>query len=235
LEKKAIHLENIGLVVFTLRKNSKRVSMRIKSDHSISVNHPWYLSMDEVLDFVKKNTDWINRQKERISSKRHIYQAGESVTTKFHALEIKTSTGKSAYANIENGRAVIVLPQNLPVEDEKCQLFIKKILAEVYRREAIVYLTDRIIELARQHGFQFKNVRIKKLRSKWGSCSREGNINLNLYLMALPDHLIDYILLHELAHTAEPNHGAGFWRLLNQLTNNQADQLDKEMKKHRIE
>ncbi len=235
MEKKTIHFEEVGLVVFTRRRNSRRVSIRMKSDQTISVNYPWNLPMNEVLDFVRKNTEWINHQKEKINSKRHIYQAGESITTKYHSVEIQTNSGKRAYANIEKDRAVIVLPQIFNIEEEKHQEFIRKILAEVYRKEAVVYLTNRLIELARQYGFQYKNLRIKKLRSKWGSCSREGNINLNLYLMALPDHLIDYILLHELAHTVEPNHGSGFWRLLNRLTDHKADQLDKEIKQHRIE
>jgi predicted metal-dependent hydrolase len=86
--------------------------------------------------------------------------------------------------------------------------------------------------MAAKHRFAFKAVYIKNLKSKWGSCSSQGNINLNLHLMRLPDHLIDYIILHELCHTRQMNHGPEFWKLLNTITGGKAQQLDKEMKNY---
>ena len=85
--------------------------------------------------------------------------------------------------------------------------------------------------LAEKFGFNYNKLFIKNLRSRWGSCSNRNNINLNLQLMRLPDKLIDYVILHELVHTEEKNHGEKFWAKLDAITGN-AKVLAIEMKKY---
>ena len=82
------------------------------------------------------------------------------------------------------------------------------------RAEAKATLPPRLAALAAQHGFVYNSVRIKNNRSNWGSCSRKGNINLNLRLVTLPPAPQDYVMLHELCHLRHPNHGPGFHTLL---------------------
>ena len=85
---------------------------------------------------------------------------------------------------------------------------------ERMRAEAHRTLPPRLQELARQHGFTYNQVRIKHNVSNWGSCSAKGNINLNLHLVRLPAELQDYVMLHELCHLREMNHGPKFHALL---------------------
>jgi hypothetical protein len=73
---------------------------------------------------------------------------------------------------------------------------------------------------------------IKNLKSKWGSCSSAQNINLSLLLVLLPSHLIDYIILHELAHTRHMNHSKAYWDYLDTLTEGKAKKYDREMKNY---
>jgi predicted metal-dependent hydrolase len=75
-------------------------------------------------------------------------------------------------------------------------------------------LTRRLRELADEYGFAYNRVTIRNQRTRWGSCSHNNNISLNMKLMRLPDELVDYVLLHELVHTRVHNHGSGFWREL---------------------
>lgn len=91
-------------------------------------------------------------------------------------------------------------------------------------------MPQRLEELAARHGFHYNRVTIRNNRSNWGSCSGRNHISLNLHLMKLPDHLIDFILLHELAHTRVKNHGAEFYRLLDGITNGKARELAREVK-----
>lgn len=97
------------------------------------------------------------------------------------------------------------------------QKALRDVLAEVLREEAKILLPQKLSYFAGQYGFKFRKVTIKHNSSNWGSCSRAGNINLNLNLIRLPEPLCDYVLLHELCHLKEPNHGPHFHALLERL------------------
>ncbi len=96
--------------------------------------------------------------------------------------------------------------------------------------EAKAYLPNRVEKLAKTFGLVYKKVKINNAKTRWGSCSSENNINLSLQLMRLPDYLIDYVILHELAHKKVKNHSTQFWNFLDYLTDNKAKNLDKELK-----
>jgi len=88
------------------------------------------------------------------------------------------------------------------------------------RAEAQRLLTARLAYLAEKHGFTYNRVSVRNQKTRWGSCSFHNNINLNMQLVRLPDDLIDYVLLHELAHTKIKNHSKSFWTLVDRLTGN---------------
>ena len=90
-------------------------------------------------------------------------------------------------------------------------------LVESLRKEAKIILPKKTAAFAEQYGFQYKRLAIKHNSSNWGSCSRAGNINLNLNLVRLPEPLCDYVILHELCHLKEPNHGPRFHEMLEAL------------------
>lgn len=97
-------------------------------------------------------------------------------------------------------------------QEEVTEAYIEKLRAEAKRT-----LPPRLAELAAEHGFLYNKVFIKHNRSNWGSCSTKGNINLNLNIVRLPQHLQDYILLHELVHLKEMNHSPRFHALLEEV------------------
>ena len=88
---------------------------------------------------------------------------------------------------------------------------------ERLRKQAKATLPFRLEELALKYGFSYNRVTIKHNISNWGSCSRKGNINLNMSLMRLPDDLRDYVILHELCHLRFMDHGPQFHALLEDL------------------
>jgi len=102
----------------------------------------------------------------------------------------------------------------------------------VLRRKAQSVLPTQLAKLAVLHGFKYTDVKIRKSRSRWGSCSSKKIINLSFYLLLLPEHLIEYVLLHELCHTVHLNHSPAFWALLNQCTQNKAREFRRELRKN---
>lgn len=105
---------------------------------------------------------------------------------------------------------------------------------EELRRQAKATLPARVAELAKMHGLKYGRVTIRATRSKWGSCTATGNLSLSLFLMTLPEHLRDYIILHELAHTVHHNHSAAFHSLLDKLTDGKERLLAKELRNYTI-
>ena len=116
--------------------------------------------------------------------------------------------------------------------DEKLQAWLRNVIEEALRRNAKIVLPPRLYMLSMQHNLPYKSVKINSSSGRWGSCSAQGNINLSYYLVLLPKHLIDYVLLHELAHTREMNHGERFWDLLDRMTDGKAQALRAELRKY---
>jgi predicted metal-dependent hydrolase len=87
----------------------------------------------------------------------------------------------------------------------------------VDRPQATREIVRRLGDLAERHGFAYGRVFIRNQKTRWGSCSRENNISLNINISRLPPELTDYVILHELAHTRVKNHGNRFWALLDKL------------------
>ena len=119
--------------------------------------------------------------------------------------------------------------------DENLQNWLRKVIEESLRRNAKSILPPRLEHLSAQCGLSYASVKINSSQGRWGVARREKNINLSYYLVLLPSHLIDYVLLHELCHTREMNHGERFWDLLNRFTDGKALALRKELKKYRTE
>ena len=111
----------------------------------------------------------------------------------------------------------------------KIHLFDKPVDKQVAKE----FLEGRIKELADKFGFVYNKVTIRNQKTRWGSCSGKNNINLNMQLMNIPNHLIDYVILHELVHTKVKNHSPLFWEALDIFVGN-AKSIDKELKKYSL-
>ncbi len=204
--------------------------MRMGNDGTLSVNHPWYVTKNEVLRFIQSNVSWIETRKNKINERRTSFHFNQEINTLNYKISILPTEKGNIRAGISKKSAVIVIPSNTDISDPEVQDYIRKTIIRVCRRDAKEYLPSRVRELANIHGFNYNQVYVKLLKSKWGSCSSLGNINLNLFLMLQHSHLIDYIILHELSHTKEHNHSGNFWLLLNKITEGKAKELDKEIK-----
>ena len=106
---------------------------------------------------------------------------------------------------------------------------------ERMREAARAALVPKLLSAAARYGFPFKGrVAIKNNVTNWGSCSSKGNINLNMRLILLPEHLQDYVILHELCHLRYPDHGPAFHALLDSLLGGREKELQRELHEWKI-
>ena len=101
------------------------------------------------------------------------------------------------------------------------------------RRAALADLPQRAAAISARTGLKYNRLTIRAARSKWGSCSARNDISLSLYMMILPEHLRDYVIIHELCHTVHHNHSARFHALVDSLTGGRERELDRELKNFR--
>lgn len=105
---------------------------------------------------------------------------------------------------------------------------------ERLRAEAKATLPPRLEMLARRFGLRYGKVTVRAARSKWGSCSWRNDISLSLYLMTLPEHLRDYVMIHELCHTVHHDHSPRFHALVDRLTGGKEKLLARELRGYSI-
>ncbi len=212
----------------------------------ISVTIPWNMQYQDGIGYLGKRRDWIRealkRQDLHIEEAENVGKAirnisdGTCIKTLLSEIIFKQTTNPDsskprvavniktiAVENPENtGRLWLSTEKHFTIKqvlfpETAPQQILKKILVEILREEAKILLLQKTELFAKQYGFKFRNLTIKHNLSNWGSCSRAGNINLNLNLMRLPEPLCDYVILHELCHLKEPNHGPRFHKLLEAL------------------
>lgn len=94
------------------------------------------------------------------------------------------------------------------------QTSVKRALETLYRRKARKTFEDRADKYAAKMGVEYEKIEIRNQRTKWGSCSTTGTLGLNWRLMMAPPGVMDYVIIHELAHLRETNHTDAFWSLV---------------------
>lgn len=208
MAQKTILIENVGEVTLQKRKGAKAVRIRIGHDGTIRVTLPNWSPYKVAEAFVRSKADWINANKK--DRKHHIIGPNDRIG-KGHRVRFVHEARQNITSRVTKTELIIHLPSDAEITDEDVQSVTRAGAIRALKQEANLLLPQKLKMLAEQHGFTYKSVAIKRLQSRWGSCSSEKDIALNCYLMQLPWELIDYVLLHELVHTRVMAHGERFW------------------------
>ena len=236
MSSKQIQIADVGSIQFIKSRRAKHISITIKPFKEVRVSVPMQASYAEAENVVRKKVDWIKKHQVKIKSaeqKRTVFNASTNFRTKKHKLIINKTDDKEITARISRGEIKVFYPGHLEVEHKSVQIFIRKVIEEVLRIEAKQYIPARVNELASKYNFNYNKVFIKNIKSRWGSCSKKGNVNFSLHLMLLPIELIEYVILHELVHTIEHNHSKNFWARLDKICGN-AKSVDRRLRDYRI-
>lgn len=117
--------------------------------------------------------------------------------------------------------------KSLQKETPKLRLTRKEYLKN--KKEARRIITEKLLFFNKFYNLPYKKIAIRNQRSRWGSCSKKGNLNFNFKIIFLPEHAQNYIIVHELCHLQEFNHSKNFWHLVSQTIPNYK-QIRKEIK-----
>ena len=229
---KTIEDKELGVIVFNKNTRAKRLIIRLKAD-CIAVTLPHSSTYDDAMKFVQSKREWIIANREKTAKKQKPIGNDEPLKTLTFSVQITPAERKDYFISLKNNVLTINYPQQIPPESENAQKVFHKAVENALRHEAKRILPPMLKNFAAQYGFLYNNVKISAGKTRWGSCSSRKTINLSYFLLTLPEHLIRYVLLHELCHTREMNHGTGFWRLLNSITDNRAKMFAAEIKKYR--
>lgn len=223
---KVVHFKSIGAVSFFRSRRSKSIRISVRPDRTVRVSYPLFVAEKEVQRFLEQHIAWVQQQQEKVKTGEKKFSDGMIIDTRFHSLQLYqgNESGK-----VERSGKIIRLCLEA-FDTETSRRTIEELLTRIYRNEAKLMLPQRLSELSREYGYTYRKVSIRNNRRNWGSCSSANHISLNLQMMKLPDHLIDYILLHELVHTEIKNHSDHFWNRLNQHMGGKARELSRQVK-----
>lgn len=228
-------LNVFGNVEFIRNKRTSRISVKILVD-GLRVSLPSHANEKDATRFILAEKERILLKQRKVQAKKKITQLTpekELVTLTFIVKLVPTERA-DLFFSLKGGVLRIEYPGDVNIKASSVQKSCWNGVNYFLKKEAKRILPQRVNELALQFGFDYSVVKIQSSKTRWGSCSKERNINLSFYLMLLPQHLIDYVILHELCHTHEMNHGEKFWLLMDEVTGGKTKKLRAEMKHFEI-
>ena len=231
-EYKEIAGGDLGVILLRRNARARRYTLRVAGGR-IYATMPCGGSEREMLSFISRQHDRLLRMLQKSPGRIRLDEHTVLQTLTFR-LQIRRTALDNFYAAMKDGVLHISCPPQTDFNEERTQQSLWKMLEDALRKEAKRTLPARLDALAVKHGFRYAAVKINKSRTHWGSCTSRKNINLSLYVMFLPEHLVDYVLLHELCHTGEMNHGDRFHALMNSLMHAKATLHRQELRRHRM-
>lgn len=196
----------IDQIIYSRRKT---LALIVRADGTLLVRAPQHANRLQIVQFVESKSDWIRRTQEKIKrlsppAPARQYKPGESFLYlgKSYRLEI-----------VDKATTRLTLKDRFYLA-KTAQPSAPAVFTAWYKRRAREVLTARVRQYAAQLGFKVNQVKITSARTRWGSCSAKGNLSFTWRLVMAPPPVIDYVVVHELAHLRERNHSKRFWALV---------------------
>ncbi len=192
-------------IKYSIVKSERRtVCVTVKPDLSIEVRAPLRMKQSEIEKFVLSKRAWIENATAKMKT-----AAPAPITygskIRFFGVELTLTAAECKKAVLSD--SLLLVPKELTQEK------LKKHIVEFYRAEAQNYLPERVREISLETGLSYSSLLINSAKTHWGSCTAD-RIHLSCLLMAASPDTIDYVIIHELAHTVHHNHSSLFWTLV---------------------
>jgi predicted metal-dependent hydrolase len=204
-------------LTYTIQRSPRRrrVTITVERDRRVVVHAPESMSDEKIRQVVESKRQWIYEKTNHPQKYRSLPHppgkelvSGESVLYLGRQYRIEI---------VETGLTEIQFAQRFLIPASKDSKRVET-LREWYVRKAKEKIVPRVKQHARQLGVEVGEVRIVDNRYRWGSCTPNSNVNLNWRLIKAPMFVIDYVIIHELAHLIEANHTPRFWNIIRAQT-----------------
>ena len=213
--------EGKNIPVFLTRKQVRNINLRIKSDRTVAVSAAREVPLQLIEELVIKKGDWILKHFERYAHRQEsapalTYLGGEQLSYLGHTYNLAIQPAlqqEEVLFDSENIYLLVRAGRSCGEREEMIEQWYRE-KAEFLFRQAL----DRIYPLLAGQGVTKPELKIRKMKTRWGSCSlKTRKITLNLELIKMPPPLIDYVVLHELVHFIHQNHSNAFYDCLASL------------------
>lgn len=196
-------------------RDRKTMAIEVHPDGSVQVIAPLQTLPEVIQAKVEKRASWIAKQlrffKGNTSTKyMQEWVSGESIYYLGRQYRLKISEGNPSVKL--SGKYLLV-----QVRDKSNKAKIESLVNTWYLEHAKLKFKERIELLQRildKESLTLNELKIRKIGKRWGSCTSKGNIVLNIDLIRVPVHCIDYVLIHEICHLKHHHHGPEFWGML---------------------
>lgn len=216
-----------GAIKVTYSARARRITMRGRSD-AIHITVPHIAHESDIEKALEKFGDKLLQQ--RNEKKSTIIDSAFCINSDNVKLRVEEHESNKFIMRQQEGEFILCCPRKTAYHD--IQEWLHKVVINTLKKEGKRILPLRVKKLAETKGFRYNSCNVREMHTRWGSCNQKGDISLNIYLLLLPDRLIDYVLLHELCHTKEMNHGERFWALLDKACECSSQEIRKELKKY---
>jgi predicted metal-dependent hydrolase len=202
------------------RLRSYRLTVSMHPDQPLKVVADLKTTPEQILLFLESKKKWIQKNLEKIQQIQAAYRKPQVKEGELFAflgemkyLKFSTSTLKKIFFKIEDGFLICYLPRHTTPEDfELTEL--ERRLQDFFKEKAVDYLIERVELWQKKTGLVARELKFRRPKTRWGSCSSAGKVTLNWKLICQPASLIDYVIVHELCHLQIMNHSASFWNLV---------------------
>lgn len=189
-----------------IRSKRKTIALVVQANGELLVRAPQRATKRQISALLEKHADWIVKKQAEVKARQVTKPSRQFVDgEKFFFL------GEEYSLEIVNvNKPKLDLSRNFQLA-KSMQSEAKAVFEYWYKKEARHIFNQRIAYYAEKHGFDVKQVKLSSARTRWGSCSSKGYINLTWRLVMMPMPIIDYVVVHELCHLREANHSKAFW------------------------
>ncbi len=200
-------------ISYLLRRSPRRRSIGLRIDQAgLTVSVPARLPQREWEALLREKSAWVLDKLEEMRARaipEFRWQDGQLLPFLGSPLELAVEPGGP---RARPARCDSLLRVALPDPDDA--LALRNKVLQWYRREALAFFQQRVNHHARQLGVCVSRLNLSNARTRWGSCTSQGAVRLNWRLIKAPPAVIDYVVVHELAHIIELNHSPAFWEIV---------------------